>query len=881
MPRYSIKKAALTSVTAFATGAVYAASPASSADAMLAGVLGQDVVALVTGRAVDTAVMGAGIGDMLLKLNTVVLAIAGIVFAYQAFKGLINTAEDGSFLGSKQSPAWAVINVLFAAFLLFPTGSGLTLGQVGVVWLATTGSNVANGAFEVARDVGVGRAMFEPKRLSSAPQLSVKRPEVTQAFVQVATMFAAVDAHNANVLRESREEWDRNYYDAEREAGSLLAPSKQLNRPSVSSAEYMIVEAQQLDAGYLLAFKKQADAQASSGSILFPWLSDAPATRTAQQAALKVALNELNFATRSHVNNGGFDFNASGSYMRVIDAIAGRYLAAMQPAINIEHAASIAKVQASFDKGNYVDTLRANIGTPDVPVSGGRVTNWIGLGGVYFMPAAAVGAIESKLQADTIQMKKANDPAFAAMADGMQSVSNASGLLDKALAVKDAAANMNKAASTEMMRLFTNPKEVVRAMFGQMQGVIDVMRNVGGSPMGLLQAVGQQCVWLGSAAYATGVGINALASAGNQFFSNASNGAGGMASVLTAPLGALFAGVGAVVADLMALGRVIISGLFIAGMGMAVYIPAVPFFIWVGIIIVWLMVVVEAFVAVVPWAAMHLLYEGEGLGNNRTQAGTSYLMALLLRPVCAVLAFMFAAAIYEVVGRFVNSVFPVFYTAFNPTELRAVIMMVGVLILFFGVHVYLVHKCFDVAPMLQDRILKWIGADAPTMDGEHRAHGMFVGAFNRMGGAQRAGGGAMRGGRGPGRSNTGAGSGGGPGAGSGGSDGGGFGGGRSGRSGGSGGGIQGSGGGQQSASSSQPSRGAGASGSRSSATGSASGSNTPLGALPVARGSIQGAAAVRATIDANKAGTALRRDRATGPSASPPLQAAEGRGERL
>jgi conjugal transfer/type IV secretion protein DotA/TraY len=93
-----------------------------------------------------------------------------------------------------------------------------------------------------------------------------------------------------------------------------------------------------------------------------------------------------------------------------------------------------------------------------------------------------------------------------------------------------------------------------------------------------------------------------------------------------------------------------IGGLmFAVGALCAIYIPMVPFIIWVSGLVQYCCIVVESFAAAPLWALAHLQADGEGMGQ-RTERGYLYLINLLFRPILMVVAFFAASALVILLG---------------------------------------------------------------------------------------------------------------------------------------------------------------------------------------------------------------------------------------
>lgn len=90
--------------------------------------------------------------------------------------------------------------------------------------------------------------------------------------------------------------------------------------------------------------------------------------------------------------------------------------------------------------------------------------------------------------------------------------------------------------------------------------------------------------------------------------------------------------------------------LFAIGWVLAIYLPWLPFLIWLLAFIGWLANVVLALFAAPVWAIFHLSAEGQGLSSSRAEPGYFMLLNLLFRPAFMVLGLVAAVALLYLTG---------------------------------------------------------------------------------------------------------------------------------------------------------------------------------------------------------------------------------------
>lgn len=154
--------------------------------------------------------------------------------------------------------------------------------------------------------------------------------------------------------------------------------------------------------------------------------------------------------------------------------------------------------------------------------------------------------------------------------------------------------------------------------------------------------------------------------------------------------------------------------LFAFGAGIAIYLPFVPFLLFFGAAIGWLLIVAEAIIAAPMWAVMHLSPNGDDLMGSAKQ-GYMLILGLMLRPALMIFGLICSLLAVEVVIRVFNYVFfPTMKATMGDSfvGLGSLIAMVGI---YFGTMVSLFHKLFGLIHLVPDQIMRWIGGDSSNL----------------------------------------------------------------------------------------------------------------------------------------------------------------------
>lgn len=162
----------------------------------------------------------------------------------------------------------------------------------------------------------------------------------------------------------------------------------------------------------------------------------------------------------------------------------------------------------------------------------------------------------------------------------------------------------------------------------------------------------------------------------------------------------------------------LIVPLLLIGAGLSVYLPLVPFIIWFGAIINWLVVVLEAIIAAPLWAITHLDAEGDGMGA-RSAHGYIFLLNVMVRPILMVIGFFGGGAILVVGGTFLNDLFSIAIANVQFDSTTGIVTVVAMLFVYFAMCLTLIHSCFNLVMIVPDQVINWVGGTAsPTLGRE-------------------------------------------------------------------------------------------------------------------------------------------------------------------
>jgi len=184
---------------------------------------------------------------------------------------------------------------------------------------------------------------------------------------------------------------------------------------------------------------------------------------------------------------------------------------------------------------------------------------------------------------------------------------------------------------------------------------------------------------------------------------------------------------------------------FSLGIMMGVYLPFVPFLLYLFGVIAWLIAVVEAMVAA-PLVAMGVTHpEGHDLLGKSEQA-VMLLLGVFIRPAAMVIGLLMAITLnYIMVGffnyGFVVTVNPLLGSLSKDATDFQLLIVAATLIVYVYVIIEVMNMSFSMIFQVPDKVLRWIGGPV-EQSGASAAMGQIKGGVSQSG--QSAGQGASQ-----------------------------------------------------------------------------------------------------------------------------------------
>ncbi|WP_175809115.1 MULTISPECIES: DotA/TraY family protein [Burkholderia cepacia complex] len=678
-----MKRSALLRLLGAAT-ALAAALPAF-ADNMTLGEISQAAArsgdksrqALITiyGNVVNNplATGGAGGSDTILAgifqvANGALLVIGALFACYVMFRKVSQTAHDGAVFDREKHTMWGPIRIVWGLAALVPTANGWSLSQLLMLWSASVmGIGVAN----IGVDAAVA-AFNDGKGMVLQPVM----PSTSALAHKIFEIELCRHGLNASLAMAS--------------SGGGLLP------------EDSYMQTQATDTGFVLANKSFV----CGGANVDPDLESQPSSTSWFSSTIDVAE-----VRRAHLQAlSSMEKSLSESARQFVNAVTIRTTSGGSTLPDAEIAIQSAAQQYENTVNSMAATKQGNIGELASQLSSSiQEGGWWTLGQWYQTFAAANTKLSDAVagKATTFGASISGDP-------GMTTVYT--------MALNAYQAQQGRATTTHatplgtqrqddggniLAKLFSSPGQALTEAItnindgGESRGQINPlikMKNLGDHLTGVAE--------IGLAGYLTAKGLEKT----SESFSIA-----GLASRVADASGAISFIKGALDGAGPIIMMIIIAALLL-GLGLSTYLPMVPFVIWFGAAVNWLVVVGEGVIAAPLWAITHLGGEGDGFGH-KTAHGYIFLLEMMVRPVLMVIGFFLGGAGIIAGGTLLNEGFGIALANAQFDSLTGIGSILAYCTIYFSMCLNLVHSCFNLIFLVPDKVINWVGGVAPAMIG--------------------------------------------------------------------------------------------------------------------------------------------------------------------
>ncbi len=654
--------------------------------------------------------------------DSVLFAVLGVIVLYSLLVGIAEASQEGVPLGRRYS-RWMPFRIVTAAGFLapMPVAGGLSLAQAAVLWIVSMSAGFADQVWTAGVTYLVKSGPAVVMNVNSGATLA---KDVLQSLV-------CEDWANANLVFIG----NGTQYEMTDPAnpytpplplsplpGSLIrqnTTSQTIPAPAASAsawASQLLGFSDPVPAGTQMA-GISFDGAPNSGlppgscgsfSFTFPQTptSGEQTIATAQENALTQLISALSPVAAGIVNN------QTPSQQTLVDAVTG-YQGALSSAA--------ASAMSSGTNGAALSAWQSNA----------TAAGWLTAGSFYWSFSRINQHLSRLMNEHWVYSGIAVDAlpdtggvyGLKNLIAGTEAYTNG---LDRAVVLSGGSAPGNSAMASSAQNVGTGSSLVSKfltLLSSPVTGLIDAFSSAlsqNGDPVLAAQSFGNTVIDAAEAAIAGSVGTMAMA-----------GGVGGSwIAQATAKTGFDFAKAIQIASTYLAPFLLVLS-LALLGFGalLAYILPALPFVVWTLGVIAWLVLILEALVAVPIWGILHASPEGEGFLPGTVRNGYLLLLDLFARPALMVIGFFAGFAVLEALALMIDQGFSVMVAGITAGNLTGIVGFVSLLGVLAGLLTTVAWKAFHLVVWFPDHVLRWIGSSGSPMgtEGESRTiHGTVV-----------------------------------------------------------------------------------------------------------------------------------------------------------
>lgn len=633
-------------------------------------------------------------------LNSAILFLGGIFAAYTIIAGTMATAHDGQMLGQKWSSLWIPIRTTLGAAAVMPTiGGGWCAAQAVVVWLAMMGISIANAMWSGYSANPLTDAVYSP------PSMALQVHDVFGNMLMNNVCVAAYkqsfsDQNSASLLSSDAQTFGvyPDHFNFSSGSGYSYGTETQsyLNTATCGKVDFSTVDTT-VDTSGAQDQGSTADGNyvSMAGSSLLNMPELASSVLPTQQAQIQAAQSTLASLAQKIVNNTATQAEVSST----LDQVTSNYVTAM-------HQAAVT-AYASASNQNFKDQMSKD--------------GWVTAGAFYMSIARAQDQLTNLVNnlptatsswTSNLQVNK-NDTShwWTNVADWARD--KFSGVGSPTELVKDSMARAwvmvktSQKASAGGVQFATDESgdsasgsslmnKVLGGFTSGMGGITNVLKAGSGydqNPIIMAKNLGNTMINISFAALAVSLIAGAFTVGGAGV---------GTFTMLAGPFSMLF------------------GTLLVAGASMTYYLPILPFILWIGVVLGWAVLLIEAVIAAPLWAVVHMAPDADGVVGRGGQ-GYMLVLSLTLRPALMIVGLIAAISLMHPIGYLINSTFAgAFLLAQGPGWSGVTATIAGCAI-YAGVMISVINRVFGLIHVIPDRLLRWIGGGGNELGSEAEA----------------------------------------------------------------------------------------------------------------------------------------------------------------
>lgn len=645
---------------------------------------------------------------LMLVFNGILLTVGGILVMYTILAGALSTAHDGEMLGKRWSTLWVPVRTSLGAAAMMPVvGGGWCVAQVIVIWLAMQGAAMANVLW--SKFIDNGAALITSATYTPPSSLTAIRQTYTTMFINATCVASNEGAREASGS-------DAQIMGKQQYTGQIITNSDSL---------------------FWIAYGSTDMIGMMSGGLLNPTSPTDCGT-----IALREETNGVSRVWNGATNNTGsmlLDIRSDELIRPISTARRAEFVRAKQEtdllAVQLVRG-TLTQAQFNQKMDELLQSYSTNLSTTAKTVFSANVNDdflakitqdgWVNAGAFYMQLARTQDQITRTItNAPVMSLPKAgNSRLWNAVQNGWELVAGADSELTDLDKASEMVSGYSSASgggvsgvgqdavsgggewSTKFVNWFINEDSALGV------GMADSNEN----PIIMAKNLGDKMT-------ATAWGAMAAATVAAAVIGTA-QGTGTAPVTLIAPIFMIF-----------------FSSLIVPGAIMSTYLPMMPYIMWLGVVLAWAIMLIEAIIAAPLWALVHLAPDGDGVVGRGGQ-GYMLVLSLVLRPPLMIIGLVASFVLMKPIGFLVNSTFVGAFSMSVTPGMFGLTQMVAGCIIYCVVMMMLVQRVFSLTHVIPDRLLRWIGGDQGGVgeqaqvagEGLQRA-GVALGAHQAIGGA--------------------------------------------------------------------------------------------------------------------------------------------------
>lgn len=662
------------------SGGLHAFSPppGDAAVDMLAQIFGSQVMSSIIGGG-NGGGDGGALGAGMQVYNGAALFIGMLFLAYTTIRGTLDSAHDGVLLGKRMSSLWVPIRHVFSTAFLLPLSSGYSLVQILILWLAIQGVGVGDAVWSAVVTSLQGGGTLAPVSVPSARSLaaSVLRSEVCMEAYNNQIKAGGSNDPLVRVVRSAQ----------------TLSNGGEINSGGVAGA---------LSPAYGLSQLVSSTANSIYTVTTYAWASDAYAVN-------KNICGSISWTESAQSAMGAGDVNVAKKPILEAQARATeRMIADLQPVA--QQIVATGKLPApgvlEQEAAAYEKTIQqaASQAVARGPESGRAIfesyakdSGWVYAGAFYNSFLRYQDAVQSSVNTLPVSRPVTLDPAGEVtmrMLPGYGDFMNLTEayIMDRS-AQPDAAVEAETADASQIRtaddawRLLSAP--VLKIVGKTTQGIA----GANTSPLLQLRSLGNDLVSAG--VLVKGVQFSVAGLSG----SRAADWTIGNGFNVSKAFETTYSSI-----------NWITNGLWVAGVILAYYLPAVPFIFWVSGVARWLVGVCEAVLAG-PLLSVFMAAEGHDV-VGRSGPGMLLLVSMVIQPSLLVFSLIFSMLIMNPLAHLFNAGFITMVAGITGSGFLGLFGFMAMCLLYAFIMVMLVHGSLALITVVPRNVMAWVASQA-------------------------------------------------------------------------------------------------------------------------------------------------------------------------